>query len=192
VAFAWPGVLRAQGPAPVTGRVAYIDVGKIFGEYQRYKDIQEELKSLEQKLQTENEQRRQQADALQATVEAMDRADPNFVKKMADALQAKIDHKSWFEVKQAHTAREIALATDRIYRDILKATEEAAKQAGYDLVVYQDEYQPASMDPQELQNQMRTRRVIYANPTVNITQTVLDKLNVDYRAKPHTPELFVP
>jgi Skp family chaperone for outer membrane proteins len=190
--LAWTAALRAQGSPPLTGRIGHVDVGKAFNEYQRMKDILEEIKQLQEKLQAENEQRRQSADALQATVDAMDRNDPAYVKKMAEVLQAKIEHRTWFEVKQAHMTREVALATDRIYRDILKAVEETAQRAGYDFVLYSDKYEPVSMNPDELRDQMRNRRVLYANPAADITQIVLDKLNADYRARPRTQELFVP
>lgn len=187
------GALHAQGAPALTGRVAAVDVGKLFNEYQRMKDITDELKQLEGKLQAENDQRRQAADALQATVDQMDRADPTYTKKLAEVLEAKISHKAWFDTKQAHITREIAFATDRIYRDILKATSQLAQAASYDLVVYADEYPPnVSANPDEIQATMRNRKVLYANPNADVTQQVLDKLNADYRALPHQPQLLVP
>ncbi len=192
IVFVLTGALRAQGTPQPTGRIAHVDVGKAFNEYQRMKDNTEELKQIQDRLQRENEDRKNKNDALQATVDSMDRKDPNYVKKMAEVLQAKIDHRTWFEVKQAHSTREVAVATDQIYRDILKAAEEVARQAGYDFVVYFDPYEPVSMQVEELQNQMRSRRVLYANPACDLTQILLDKLNADYRAKPHTQQLFIP
>lgn len=186
------GALRAQGTPPAAVRVASVDVGRIFGEYQRMKDVSEELRALEQRLNTENEQRKQQLDALQATVDAMDRNDPNFVKKAAEVLQARIEHKTWFEVKQAHSTREAALAYDRVYRDILRVTEALAKERGWDLVVFRDPYEPISTNPLELRDQFRSRYILYANPANDVSQLVYDRLNAEYRAKPRQPELYVP
>ena len=189
--LALPGVLQAQATAGATGRVAAIDLQKALMEYERMKAFQDELNELQNNLNTELQQRQDNADTLQATVDVMDRNDPTFVQKLETVLQARIQNRTWFEVKQAYVAREVAVVTDAIYRDILKATQEIAEHAGYDLVVYSDEYQ-ASMNPEDIQAQMATRRVLYANPAIDITQFVLDKVNSDYRAKPAQRQLNVP
>ena len=190
--LALTGALWAQGAPPPTGRVASIDIGMAIAEYQRWKDATEELQQHDQNLKLEEEQRRTRIDALQATVEAMDRNDPTYLKKMSEVLEAKIEYGTWGQVQQAHTSREFALVTDRVYQDILHATAEIARQAGYDLVVYFDQYQRVSINPDEVRAQVLSRRVIYANAAVDITQLVLDKLNADYRAQPRTPQIYIP
>ncbi len=191
VLFGLSGALSAQGKARTACCVAVVDVGQLFNEYERMKSAQDELKSVEDRLQRENEERKQKSDMLEATLSKMDRDDPLYVKKMAELLEAKINHKTWFDLQQANTTREIALVTDRIYRDLLKATEAVAQNAGYEIVLYRDEYQPVS-NPEEVQAQMRGRKVIYASQAADITDAVLAKLNADYRAKPHVPELQIP
>ena len=191
VVFGISGMLRGQTRLTPTGRVAVVDVGKIFNEYQKMKDATEELRRLEERLRLENEQRKQRADALEATVNAMDRDDPAYVKKMQEVLEARIAHKTWFEFQQANSTREIALATDRIYRDILRGVEQVARESGYDVVLYREEYVPLA-NPEELQAQMRSRKVVYASDAVDITQVVLDRLNAEYRAQPPMQQIQVP
>ena len=191
VILALPGMLQAQ-PAPAsTGRVASVDIQKVLTEYERMKVFNDELNELQNKLNVEAEQRKQSADALQATVDVMDRNAPTFVKKLEEVLQARVENRTWFQVKQAYVGREVAVVTDAIYRDVLKATQDVAQQAGYDVVVYFDEYR-ASMNPEEIQAQIAMRRVLYVNPAVDITQFVLDKVNADFRTRPAEPQLHVP
>lgn len=191
VFFGAAGVLHAQGKPRATCCVAVVDVGQLFNEYDRMKSAQDELKVLQDRLQRENDDRKQKSDMLEATLDKMDRDDPTYVKKMSEVLESRISHKTWFDFQQANMTREIALVTDRIYRDILAATKTIAENAGYDLVLYRDEYQPVT-NPDDVQAQMRARKVIYANPSTDITEAVLGKLNADYRARPHVPELQVP
>lgn len=192
VVFVVTGALWAQAAPQPTGRVACVDVLQVFSEYQKMKDVQEELKQLDERLNAEGQQRKERADALQATLDAMDRSAPTYLKKYAELLEMQIGLRTWAEAKKAHTAREIGLATDRIYRDILRVTEEIARQAGYDLVVQRERYQPMSMTPEEIEAQMQNRKVLFASEAIDITDLVLRKLNTDYRALPPTPQLYVP
>jgi Skp family chaperone for outer membrane proteins len=157
------GVLHAQGKPHGTCCVATVDVGRLFNEYDRMKSAQDELKGLQDRLQRENDERKQKSDMLEATLEQMNRDDPTYVKKMSEVLEARISHKNWFDLQQANMTREVALVTDRIYRDIVAASTSIAENAGYEIVLYRDEYQAVS------------------NPD-----------DVDYRAKPHVPDLQVP
>lgn len=192
VLFVVTGALRAQSAPPPTGRVACLDVLAVFSEYQKMKDVQEELKQLNDRLNAEGETRGQAVETLGATIDAMDRNDPTYLKKTAELLEMQIGLRIWAETKKAHTAREIGLATDRIYRDILRVTEEIGREAGYDLVLQRERYQPMSMTPEEIEAQMQNRKVLFASEAVDITDLVLRKLNTDYRAQPPTPQLYVP
>ena len=185
------GVLNAQGKPHSACCVAVVDVGQLFNEYERMKFAQEELKVVQDRLQRENDERKQKSDMLEATLDKMDRDDPTYVKKMSELLEAKINHKTWFELQQANMTREVALVTDRIYRDILMASEAVAQNAGYEIVLYRDQYQPVT-NPEDVQAQMRAQKVLYASQNTDITEAVLGKLNADYRAKPRVPELQVP
>lgn len=185
------GRLSAQGAPATTGRVAVVSVGRLMTEYQRMKDFTEELKQAEERLESENQERKNAIDMMRKTAEHLADNDPTLVTKMNELLEAQIEHRTWFEVKQASVTREIAVATDRIYRDIVNTTSEVAQAAGYDVVFHRDQYRP-QMDPEEIQAQILARKVIYANEGADITQLVLDKLNQDYRAKPQTPQLQLP
>ncbi len=190
--FSLGSVLHAQGRSDPHRCVAVVDVGKIFNEYDRMKTAQDELKQLEDRLQLENEQRKQKTDMLEATVSKMDPADPTYTRKMNEVLESRIGHKTWFELQQANATREIAVATDRIYRDITGAAEQVARESGFSLVLYREPYEPLGTNPEEIQAQMRARKVLYASENIDITQFVLDRLNSSYRSKPPAPEIQVP
>jgi hypothetical protein len=44
-------------------------------------------------------------------------------------------------------------------------------------------------DPDAVRDQIRGRKLLYASPTADLTQVVLDKLNADYRQQPKTQML---
>jgi len=185
--------LRAQvGGAGPTGRIACVDVVQVFNEFQRQKDLTEEMRELQDRLNEENKQRRQKIDALQAEIDKLDPDDPAYVTRMREMLAMQIDYKNWVDLKQADMSREVGVWSVRIYREILKAVEELARRDGYDLVLYRGQFEPVSMDPEQIKEQIRSNHLLYASPSVDITQVVTDKLNRDYRAQPRVKMMLVP
>ncbi|MBU0637596.1 MAG: OmpH family outer membrane protein [Planctomycetes bacterium] len=192
VVFSVTSALLAQNTGMrISGQVACVDVVKAFNEYQRQKDLNEEMKQLQQELQQEDEQRRQKIDELQATVQAMDEQDPAYVQRMQEWFELQVEYKTWGELKQAHLTREVGLWSGKMYQEIVQATAAIAQNDGYTLVLYRDEFQLVA-DPQAVQEQIRMRKLLYAHPSLDITQAVLDKLNADYRAQAQQKMLRIP
>ena len=190
----WTGTLLAQTRSGGAGtHVGSINIGAIFREYQLKKDLDEEMKQYEDKMQLEMDSRRKRIDQMQATVDAMNPNDPTYSDQTRAVLKAQVEFKNWIDMAQADMTRELALWTTRIYGEILQMTEEVARRDGYDIVLYHDQFQPGSLDPQAIQNQIAQRRVIYVSPQADVTTTVLDALNARYRAQPPSgPKIRVP
>lgn len=186
------GALLAAHGAAGDCCVGAVDVVKVFNEYQRQRDLTEEMKQHQDRLEKENQKRRDQIDALQATIDAMNPNDPTYSEKMRQLLQQQIDYKNWFDINQAAMQREIGIWTTRIYREITNTVSEVAQSQGAALVIFKDEFEPTGLDPEAVREQIRSRKVLYASASVDLTQTVLDRLNAAYRAKPQQPMLQVP
>lgn len=178
--------------AGITGRIATIDVVRAFNEYEGQKDLAQEFKEEDDKLRVEDQTRRSRIDSLQATLDKMSPTDPNYMKKNKEYFDAQIDYKNWADLKRAAIAREMAIWTTKIYKDILEAVKDHAEHEGIDLVLTKDEFEPASIDPKVIQQQIADRKVLYASPAADISGIVIEKMNAAYRAQPHTKKLNVP
>jgi outer membrane protein len=183
---------QSRSPAAVSGRIACVDVVQVFNEFQRQKDLTGEMNDLQTKLQDENKQRRDKIDQLQATIDKLDPDAPEYVDRTREMLAAQIDYKNWVDLKQADLKREIGVWSVKIYKEIVKATEDIAKRDGYDLVLYKGQFETVSNDPEVIKEQIRSIQVLYASPSVEITTVVADKLNADYRAQPRVKMMYVP
>ena len=106
-AFTASGPLAAQGGSSASrGRVACVDVVKVFNEYQREKDLEEEMKQERDKLELEAARRKQRIDAAKAVLDAMSLDDPTYAKKMRELLELNISTRNWMDITQAAMARE--------------------------------------------------------------------------------------
>lgn len=178
--------------AAANGRVGSVNVGRLFMEFQRKKDLDEEMRQAEQRINLEMETRRNRIDSLQAVVDAMSPDDPTFAAKQRELLQAQIEFKNWFDLKQADMTREVGVWTTRIYQEINEAVAEVAQREGFEMVMAYEDFRPRSVDPEQVQEQIARRRVLYVSPSVDLTQRVLDTLNEQYRAQPRPQMLQLP
>jgi len=182
--------LHAKGGASGDG-IAVIDVVRLYGEYERQKDLGDEMYGLNERMQNEEQRRRGQIDSLQATLDAMNYTDSTYTERQREMLQMQIDYKNWGELMQADMAREVGLWTRRIYDEIQQVAEEVAQRKGIDIILYKDQPELIGFDPEVVREQIRQRKLIYSNPAVDITQELLDKLNTAYRAAPKTQMLQI-
>lgn len=183
------GWLWAQTRAGAAGgKVASVDIGKVFIEYQRKKDLDDQMKGKQDALQKENEKRRAAIDSKQAKVDRMDPSDPMYQAEVRDVLAMQIEYKNWVDLMQADVARETGVWTAKIYREMLDTIKSIAETDGLDAVFYRDEFDPSrtGYEPEAVRNEIRLRKLVYWNPATDITMRVADRLNESYRKLPPT------
>ncbi|MBK9120095.1 MAG: OmpH family outer membrane protein [Phycisphaerales bacterium] len=174
------GAYQAAGPS---GRVAVVDVIRTLNEFQKQKDLVQQVTAQQQALEAENRTRREKIDLLQAEIERLDPQDPTLPPRMRELLAMQVDYKNWAELSQLNLAREFGLWSIQMYRDLIAAVNAIAQAEGYDLVLYRGEFEAISMDPEVVRDQIRGNQVLYSATGINITQQVLDRMNTDYRAQ---------
>ncbi len=184
-----PGQANPPPAGPLTGKVACVDVIHVLNEYQRQKDLLDEIRKYSEKLQGEDDRRKQEIDRLDAELSRMDPNDRTILPRSRQLLQQNIEYKNWQDFKRMDTAREMGLWSVQIYHDVVQAVEAIARRDGYDLVFYKGEFE-RTVDPDAIKEQIRGLHLLYNHPALDITQAVLDKLNGDYRASPRRQMLM--
>lgn len=193
LAFAVTDSIKAQnsGRAP-TGRLACVDVIKVFNEYDRQKDLSEELAQWERKSKEENDQRLAALDKLQAELSQLSPDDPTTRERMREMRRQTQEYQLWRKTRESDLTAEAGRWSIQIYREIRQNISELAEQEGYDMVFYRGRFEEISMDPEVVQEQIRDIKLLYATPSVDITQRVIDKLNIQYRQQPQEDMIWVP
>jgi Skp family chaperone for outer membrane proteins len=193
VAFALTETIQAQGARPgAPQRIGCVNVARVFAEYQRAKDLNDELAQLQETLKAEEQTRRNKIDQVQAEIDTLGDNDATRTKRYEDLLKMQIDYKSWGEVMRAHVTRENSLWTMRVYEEILAAAKALAEREGYDMVLRQDEFQRVSMDIEVIMQQINSNQVLYTHPSLDLTQSVIDRLNEEYKTQPQQKMIYAP
>ncbi|MDD5618598.1 MAG: OmpH family outer membrane protein [Candidatus Omnitrophica bacterium] len=141
-------------------KISYVDLAVVFDGYEKTKDYDVKLEGIRKTEQDKIDKKVEQIKALQDKMSLLSDAEKNKKQEEIDKLAR--------ELQEYQRSAETTLVKDRneklqeVLKDIQAVVEEMAKKDGYDLVINE-------------------RTLLYANDKLNITDTVLKKLNDKYK-----------
>jgi Skp family chaperone for outer membrane proteins len=171
----------ADAPAPATTRVAVVDVVKVFANYQRAKDQELRLQEHRKEVKAENEKRSKNIESMELELkDALAPGSPEFQKRLDELTKASIDRETWLKFEDAKETQERYRLSDEMYKDILKTVAEVAKDQNFQIVISSDESNAESKP--DVFRKIERKKVLYAAPGLDITDSVLTKINDAYKA----------
>jgi len=163
-------------------RVAVCDIEQIYANYDRARGLIEKLNESRQAILKENEDRGKSIETLQMELEQLKVGSKEYEDRFNELQRLTIERQSWLQLKEAIILREHARLTTEMYGEITGAIERIARQDGYDVVLFRENKALESREPKEILDQIRSRKVLYAKPSCDITQRVLSSMNEAYRS----------
>ncbi|MDQ3440955.1 MAG: OmpH family outer membrane protein [Planctomycetota bacterium] len=177
---------QAQGQAPAAGgqfKIATASAAKIFMGMKEKTDVRAKIEQQVKQLREEEQSRRQKVQDVQQQMELLKPDSPQYEEANKTFMAAAIEFKNWGEVSQAQAARHEKLLTKMLFDKITAAIAAIAKERGIDFVVAeQPPFAVERMTPQDLQQAMVQRQVLYANASLDLTQDVIGRLDEQYNA----------
>lgn len=147
--------------------------------------INEERKSREdelRRLDTEFSQLRQQAQENPDVLTDAEAA--------AEQLELEdLRYRAWLQIQNEQVDIEHALVLQDLYRAVKRAAADMAESEGYDLVLVEDAEGELTINPEarvsraaQIEQQMLSRLMLHVNPTIDITDDLIERMNNAYRA----------
>lgn len=170
---------RSDGPS----RVAVCDITEIFAEYQRAKDLTEELSQKRNKFEAENTRRQKHLEALSEELGGYQPGSDKYNEVQDNLRRGIVEREVWARMEQQTILGEHLRLTKEMYEEIKTAIGEVAKQQNIDIVIQETDQPIEAQNAQQLIAQIHQRQVLYNAPTIDITEMVLLKVNESYRIK---------
>jgi Skp family chaperone for outer membrane proteins len=148
------------------------------------------LKSMAEEMQSEDTEWQEKIKASQAALTDVPEADLAQRQKLGEALALQVlEFEAWRRFATESIDIEKSLLLRDLDNSVKRAISELAAANGYDIVVMDDTGQelavnPDSQVPRELQvkQQMVARRLLYVNPSVDITDQLIERMNNAFNA----------
>jgi Skp family chaperone for outer membrane proteins len=178
------GVLAAAFPVRAQSTcMAILDPGRVLEQLDEYKVGQERLASLRKVMQEEGKKKQEEIEQIK-----MQRGgNPGYhdVGSREDfrLLEAVRQFEAWVKFKE----EELEIIDKNVLADlrdkIAAAAKELARHERIDAVlnVQVPQIDRAKLSPDQLRDALLARPVLYANPALDITQKLVEKMNAEYR-----------
>jgi Skp family chaperone for outer membrane proteins len=173
----------AEKSSPAPTRVAVVDIVKAFNDYNRTKDINEKLNKEQVELQNQRKAKVDRIEALKAQIDNLHPDSKDYYQREKELLELSIELKNFTDIKAESIKREFRVMTEDIYNEMLKTIETVAKESGYDMVLYLDKMEIHGDSFPALLEKIRERKVLYAAKQTDITDSVLDLLNQNFKLR---------
>ena len=177
-----PGSSSATSPQ----RVAVLDLVRVFNEAAQILDLNDEIRKSNDDYTKEATQRRKVIEEKQLELSAFKPGSPDYEARRKNLIHMNIDANVWLKVSEQEIEQRRFDWTRVVYEKAVQAAGEIAKQRGYDLVIQKFDFKPdiiADQNLQGIQRLIRERTVVYNIPEIDITDTVIQKMNATYKAE---------
>ncbi len=178
---------KAQTAATPPTRIAVVDIEKVFNDFQQTEDLNDQFEQRRKEMAAEAEKRRQAINQKKLELEAFAPDSPDYLPRNKELLRLQIEANVYEQMVKADLLRERKVWMELTYKQISDAIARLAKQRGYDLVLTYEELDTDVPDEAALRQQIMLRKVIYADPRVDLTDPVLEELNREYSSDTKIP-----
>jgi Skp family chaperone for outer membrane proteins len=178
------GQPASSAPAADAGRVAVVDVVRIFNECAQIKDLNDKMKQDSDDFTKEANQRRKVIEDKQIALGAFTPGTSDYESRRKELIRLNIEANVWLKVTEQGLDQEKFDWTRIIYQQTVAAAGEVARERGIELVLQSSEFRPLEIEQsiQALRRVIQDRPVLYSAAQADITDAVIRRLDRNYQA----------
>jgi Skp family chaperone for outer membrane proteins len=166
---------------PKTGatssKIGIVSIMKIFRNCKRSAVYRDEMNAEQNRIRAELQKLSKEIEAQEEGLKAFKQDSSEYLAQRKEL----IDKRASLEAQQAFNKEQIILKqygfSKELYQDILQITSELAEQKGLDVVLEKDEIDILALSVNEIEQTIRTHKVLYNGGCVDISDEVLARLD---------------
>lgn len=168
--------------APKATRIAVCDIPELFKNYQRARDLSAQLAQQRQALTAEGKKRQDKIAELETERDSYKEGSQQYVTTNNKVKWEQIQAQAWLQYQTVQLDNQALRLTKEMYTEIKNAIAGVARQRGFDMVVQREQESLDTQNTQELRALIFSRRLLFAEESLDITPEILTRLNQAYTA----------
>ncbi|HEX7445977.1 MAG TPA: OmpH family outer membrane protein [Pirellulales bacterium] len=174
-----------QRPAP---QIALIDLGYIFSQHVRFKQLTEELRRDIESAENELRANKQQLQKMVEQLDEFSKGSPDYKQHEEDVVKRESELRVQVGMQKRDFNEKEARIYYTIYKEVMDQVRYYADKHGI-LLVMQFSGEPVDeSDPGSIKQSL-SKQVLHHNPAIDITPIILDAVNPPVRANRQSPPL---
>lgn len=182
--FAWRAVANnAMMAAPVPPNVAVVNLESVINNLEELQTRQSELTSYRDQLVKKVGELETSADTLTSQLKVLPQNAPEFRKAQEDLARKQFEIRFERELAEELMARRRGDIQRELFNKVAEASRRLAQQRGFQLVLSNDSVVDILEGPEsQVVRQVASRRIIYADQTLDISGELVAMMNNEWRA----------
>ncbi|HOX39286.1 MAG TPA: OmpH family outer membrane protein [Candidatus Brocadiia bacterium] len=177
----------AKPPEPAAKRepgrpikVGIVHIERVFEKSKRWQDCDQKLRIMRQEGERNLKERQRKADLLKGQLDALDVGSEDYRKTTEELKRAVAEMKTEREVRMEALNRQYDQYLADFFFSLCTIVTEYGKANGFDMIL-RGQSQPKELEKREtLRVQMEWNDVLYWNDALDITDAIVEKMNVGY------------
>lgn len=163
--------------------IATVDIETLYNSLKIREQAEADLQTRAEQLQKEIEKRENEIQRLEEDLNIFEPGSEQYRQAQEEFSHKALQHRARVEAERQILNAQRALKLREIYRRIKQSVTEFSKQNGIDVVFINDSISEIPRaDEQETMRQISARRMLYVGEQVDITQTIIDRMNREFDA----------
>ena len=160
-------------------KIGVVSVRKIFQDCKRNTKYRQEMTAERDKIEAELESLSKDIDASKSKLKMLKQGSADYLSGMKDVF----DKQASLQAKQEYFKRQMDVreqtVVEQLFKDVIKATGEVAKEKGFDIVLEKSEPDLPAANSNELTLTISTHKVLYSAGCEDITDAVMAKVDAN-------------
>ena len=177
-------ITQAQNAGLASGptKVAVCDIVSVFGNYKRAKALTRELTQRSKQYEAEAKRKAEALEQLQVELSGLRPGSEQYKAAAQKLQQGIIRREVWARITQDSIRRDHVRLTEEVFNEIKAMIAKVSREQGINLVLQLEGGEINAKTSPQLIAQINSRKVLYNSSKINLTKTVLNRLNSAYRS----------
>lgn len=185
IAASYVGAQQATRGKPTA--VAVIDIGKVINNLQEKAQVDADLSTKRQKLTADLNKRKAELEQMQADfkVAGLKPGTQAYEEKVAEIDRKTVEFQVTVNLENRKLQSQIVRDYESLYRGVLDTTATVARANSYGMVLLKgSDVNFRNVKPEQINVAFASKKLIYANDDMDITDLVTQRMNTDFKNKP--------
>ncbi len=162
-------------------RVGVLDLVEVFNKFEQTQVLNDKMNAFRLEISAEAEKRQTEVTAKQKERDAFQPDSADFKTRDKQFKEMLFAYRVWEALEQDNLANQHKMWILKTYDTINAAVQKIAASRGIQLVITTERIETAGADSKAILGQILSRKVVYADPALDITQEVLAGLNAEFK-----------